>query len=668
MTPADIAPPPDTRTAAETATHPHRPAMSEILPMLRRAFAGGLAAWLVAAFPGAALAQVCALPGSAGNVTVSGTVNTYWPAATGSYGPGSASIPLGVQRGAPATLAPGDLVLVIQMQCANLNSADSLLYGDGAAGEPAAGYSDPGGGCLAGRYQFVRAGAGSGAGVLDLAGSPLTASYEQAPATATTGRRSFQIVRVPQYANLTLGGTVTAPDWDGESGGVVVLDAAFDIAFNGQTVSVDGAGFRGGAGRSRAANDAVERFRWDADTRHGVKGEGIAGTPRFVSLKRSPDTGATAGIADLGTGWGGYPTGTASTGDFARGAPGNAGGGGAYWDGASDNGGGGGGGNAAAGGRGGAGWRSAGYAGVLADYSNLADKKWGFGGSAFAAAGVQRLVLGGGGGAGDNNANSQPAESSGAAGGGIVMIRSASISGSGTIRARGGRAADNPANDGGGGGGAGGSVLVVADTWTAALAIDVRGGRGGDAWTSGASAHGSGGGGAGGVVFTTAGATTNLAGGAPGLTNTAQGQPGGASHGAQSGGSGSATVIPPAADTPGSAVGRTCKADLRITKTNTPGVDGEADQAADTVTADTVVAYTVTVANPGPRAADGALITDPAPTNLSCTTASCTASGGAVCPTASGAALLAALQGAGAIVPALPVGGAVSIVVSCTVN
>jgi uncharacterized repeat protein (TIGR01451 family) len=630
-----------------------------------RPFALGLA--LVAFAAGSAQAQVCALPGSAGDAVIAGgIVNTYWTPGSGSYGSSSTSISLTDQRGAAASLAEGDLVLVIQMQCANIDTSDSVNYGDGNPGEPAAGYSDPTSGCLAGRYQFIRAGVGSSPGVLNLSGSPLTANYEQADATPTTGRRTFQVIRVPQYANVTLSGSVTAPEWDGFSGGVVAIDAAFTMTLNG-TINVDGLGFRGGAGRARSADDANERFRWDDDTRHGSKGEGIAGTPRFVSLKRDPDSGATAGIDDLGLAWGGYPTGTASTGDFARGAPGNAGGGGAFWDGASDNGGGGGGGNGAAGGRGGAGWRNAGYAGILADYSNLPDKKWGFGGALFASAGIGRLVMGGGGGAGDNNNNSQAAESSGAAGGGIVMLRAVTFDGGGAISARGARAADNPTNDGAGGGGAGGSVAVVATTWSASIGVDVSGGRGGDAWPTGGSAHGSGGGGSAGVVVTTAAVSVTANGGAPGVTNTAQAQPDGAIHGATSGGSSSGQVISPSADTPGSDVGRTCKADITITKTNTPGVNGEVDQGADTVSSGAAVPYSIVVTNNGPKPANNTLVTDPVPTNLNCPTATCTASGGASCPAATGAALVAELQGAGSTVPTLPSGGAVTITLDCTV-
>lgn len=108
-------------------------------------------------------------------------------------------------------------------------------------------------------------------------------------------------------------------------------------------------------------------------------------------------------------------------------------------------------------------------------------------------------------------------------------------------------------------------------------------------------------------------------------------------------------------------------ADLRLTKTNTPGINGEVDQTADNVTSGTTVAYTVVAANNGPDDADGALLTDPAPAGMSCTTATCTATGGASCPAQTGAALVAALQGGGVAVPSLPAGGSVTVVLSCQI-
>lgn len=113
---------------------------------------------------------------------------------------------------------------------------------------------------------------------------------------------------------------------------------------------------------------------------------------------------------------------------------------------------------------------------------------------------------------------------------------------------------------------------------------------------------------------------------------------------------------------------RNNQADLRLTKTNTPGVNGEVDQAADTVVSGAAANYSIVVTNLGPDAANGSVVTDPVPANLTCTTASCTAAGGAACPAPTGAALVAALQGAGATIPTLPLNGAVTITLTCTVD
>ncbi len=113
---------------------------------------------------------------------------------------------------------------------------------------------------------------------------------------------------------------------------------------------------------------------------------------------------------------------------------------------------------------------------------------------------------------------------------------------------------------------------------------------------------------------------------------------------------------------------RNNQADLRLTKTNTPGVNGEVDQAADTVVSGASANYSIVVTNLGPDAANGSVVVDPVPTNLTCSTASCTATGGAACPAPTGAALVAALQGAGATIPTLPLNGAVTIALTCTVD
>src|SRR4030095_583936 len=112
----------------------------------------------------------------------------------------------------------------------------------------------------------------------------------------------------------------------------------------------DGMGFRGGGTRQLnggAGGTNIDYRTVATSAFHGGKGEGIAGTPRYVYdavFNTVTDTGVE-----------GYPLG--STG---RGAPGNAGGGGTDGDTAAndENSGGGGGGHGGAGGQGGRPWRS----------------------------------------------------------------------------------------------------------------------------------------------------------------------------------------------------------------------------------------------------------------------------------------------------------------------
>ncbi|MEP6632672.1 MAG: hypothetical protein ABJA62_00525 [Luteimonas sp.] len=106
-------------------------------------------------------------------------------------------------------------------------------------------------------------------------------------------------------------------------------------------------------------------------------------------------------------------------------------------------------------------------------------------------------------------------------------------------------------------------------------------------------------------------------------------------------------------------------ADLRVSKTNTPGVNGEVDQAADTVLSGSTVSYRIVVNNTGPDAANNAVLRDPIPTGLTCTAVTCGgATNGAVCP----AVTVAALQSnAGVTIPTLPLNGSLTFTVTCSV-
>src|SRR5258705_13818356 len=91
---------------------------------------GSLRSWslwgLLAVFcllPGSAVAQTCATPGKDGPGTISGVVNTYF-STSGSVSAGRTNITLGAASftGTQVAIATGELVPVIQMQDATINS------------------------------------------------------------------------------------------------------------------------------------------------------------------------------------------------------------------------------------------------------------------------------------------------------------------------------------------------------------------------------------------------------------------------------------------------------------------------------------------------------------------------------------------------------------------
>ena len=123
-----------------------------------------------------------------------------------------------------------------------------------ANGFPANGYSEPSGTCRAGNYEYVAAAVGTNPTSF-VVGAALQKTYVQADPTFNSTRRSFQIIRVPQYANLTLGGQLNTLAWDGFNGGVIAVDVAKNTNFSGQTIYAAAQGFWGVGGRQ-------EHSRW----------------------------------------------------------------------------------------------------------------------------------------------------------------------------------------------------------------------------------------------------------------------------------------------------------------------------------------------------------------------------------------------------------------------
>ncbi|MBD2319549.1 beta strand repeat-containing protein [Phormidium tenue] len=500
---------------------------------------------------------LCAVPGKDGVGAPAGVINTYYPG-IGTATAGATSISVGAidVNGALTAITAGDLLLIIQTQDATINSTNTDAYGDGVGGDVpalAAGGTQPTNGAsgftggTAGRYEYVVATGPVAAGsvpIIGTNGGGLINSYSSAAATVTQGKQAYQVVRVPQYSSATLG-SATSSFWNGNTGGIVAYDVAGNLNLTG-SINVDGRGFRGGAGRvlGGAVSPNTDYRTLATLAKNGSKAEGIAGTPRYVI---NPTT-----LAEVDNTTEGYPAGS-----YGRGAPGNAGGG--STDGNSnandENSGGGGGSNGGSGGIGGRAW--------LSDLPT-----GGFGGAPFPAA-TNLLVLGGGGGSGTtNNGSFSPPNtdtsgsglfSSGASGGGLVMLRTNTVSGTGTISANGSNAR-NVTRDGGGGGGAGGSVLVSAlSNNLTGLTVNVRGGNGGSAIFN--EAHGPGGGGGGGVVVSNPGVIADLQGGIAGVTGIAANPNNGAV-------AGTGLAVPLAVGViPGASSGAACVPALTVVKT-----------------------------------------------------------------------------------------------------
>ena len=532
----------------------------------------------------AAILFAIGVPQVASAQTASGVVNTY----TQVTSVGGSSVGVSSTAG----FAAGDTVLIIQMQGATVDRTNSANHGNiqnyGSAGTF--------------EYAEIQSVA---AGSITFTGA-LTNSYSAAGAV--------QLVRVATYADVAVTGTVTAPDWNGATGGVVAIDAkgTLDLQAN---VDVSTAGFRGGALAATGGYNCgfgSSSYTGSVTVRVGNKGEGI-----------------TANVASHAA---------------YRGHQANGGGGGNPIDA-----GGGGGGNYGAGGLGGRELR-------------LCNRNYGgLGGQALDYSGRDVFYLGGG--AGSGSEVSQAANGGDIAGGGIILIRALTINGSGgSLVSRGGNAVQDDAN-GADGGGAGGAIGIYANTATgSAITTNVDGGDGGDE-ANPFYAHGTGGGGGGGVVaiagaISCASVSWSADEGEAGVSadGTSRGDPNwGASDGAP--GTCLSNYAIPALE---------LDVDLVLTKTNTPGVNGEVDQANDTVTSGANTTYTIRVTNVGPDDADGAVVTDAAGAGLACSsTAPVTITGDGV---PAGSFTFADLSGGGITLGTLSNGQTAVLTYSCQVN
>ncbi|WP_051256630.1 adventurous gliding motility protein AgmC [Cystobacter fuscus] len=342
------------------------------------------------------------------------------------------SIQIGACRGDPACFLAGDLVLVYQ--------ATGLQPAPASGSQTPIDLSNN----AVGQWEFAR--------LASVEADRLTLTEPLIHAYAVN---ETQVIRVPEYTQVTITGSITAPAWDGATGGFIAF-LAKETVNNGGVIDASGLGFRGG---QFIPGDPTAKGCSDLDEAAPLgarKGEGIAGASHY-------STGSNTGRGNAANGAGGAVC-------FKSG--------------------GGGGGNGGLGGQGG---RSDSTDNGGRDVGGRGGAALSYGNRTTSDAFLRHLTFGGGGGAGYGVSQA----GAGGAGGGIVFFRASQLSGGGLIDAS-GRAGGANTTEGGGGGGAGGSIYVRIVRAATCGKIAATGGLGG---ASDAFRVGPGGGGGGGHVL-----------------------------------------------------------------------------------------------------------------------------------------------------------------------
>ncbi len=339
----------------------------------------------------------------------------------------------------------GDTILMIQMKGAVIDSSNTAAFGTVIDYQGAGNYE----------YNVIKAKTGNAVTLKH----PIVRDYN-------IPEGKVQIVRVPSFQNYTVNQPHTCMPWNGNKGGVFIINVANTLSLNNR-IDVSGRGFRGATNtvvsNSTINCDITPYYMGSNVDSGGMKGEGIA----MVSTAKS----------------------------YGRGRLGNGGGGGN-----GHNAGGGGGSNGNTGGIGGRQYyncststlnTTGGVPGLQLPYSNASNK----------------IFLGGGGGGSQANNGTLAL---GGNGGGICIVTAGTLTGvNQNLVADGGDAlgcinngTPGVCHDGMGGGGGGGTILVNCTNVSGSVTTKSSGGKGGDEAASSIYGEvGPGGGGSGGVAW-----------------------------------------------------------------------------------------------------------------------------------------------------------------------
>lgn len=237
-----------------------------------------------------------------------------------------------------------------------------------------------------------------------------------------SGASQAQAVKILQYSTVTVGGTWTVPNWDGNINGIFAIAVKGTIS-GANNIVCDYGGFIKGPKVTNQDDD-------------GWQGEGSAG----ASSQNNTAANGNGGGAGI------------QVGDNFEGGGAGGGGNGAAGTNGTDNGG-----------------SEAGVAGAADGSADLTD-----------------CVFGGAGGSGAAAHNNGANGGGGGDGGGLIFIFAKDYTVTGFLYNRGenGENAENPGAGGGGGGGAGGSTLIVCETATLGTNLLVNtAGSGGNAYS-----------------------------------------------------------------------------------------------------------------------------------------------------------------------------------------
>ena len=418
---------------------------------------------------------------------------------------------------ANASLAYGDLIMIIKMQGATINTTNTVNYGTVIALNNTGVYE----------LKVVR----------NVSGNLITFCSGLANNYTIGGTQRVQVIRIPRLSALTInaGASLTASAWSSSfTGGIVAIEVTGNLVLNG-SITVAGLGYRGGVvdNNTTAQPSTVTNYVNSSSNDGAEKGESIAGFQSdYDGLNGRYDRGAPA------NGGGGGNAHNAGGGGGANGNNGNTWTGQgrmvtnasnplAAWaldPGYTSNG------NAltnsSGGGRGG---YTFGGNDQSATTTAPGNSSWGgdyrrevggLGGRPLTYT-SNTLYMGGGGGAGDGNNNSAQ---NGANGGGIIYLHvTGNITGTGSVNANGANAGPTISthNDAPGGGGGGGAIRLNVQGTISSLTITANGGTGGNQLITNNESEGPGGGGGGGHIWTTGSPTLSVTGGANGTTTSA---------------------------------------------------------------------------------------------------------------------------------------------------